>query len=86
MLADGTNPAEARRADKRARLLSAENTFAAIAGEWIAKQSAKWTPHHAADVLRSLEQGAFPAFGSRPEAATGDGPLLGSMLTRALQS
>lgn len=68
LLADGTNPAEARRADKRARLLSAENTFAAIAGEWIAKQSAKWTPHHAADVLRSLEQEAFPAFGSRPIA------------------
>jgi len=66
LLVDGTNPAEARRADKRARLLSAENTFEAIAGEWITKQSAKWTPHHAADVLRSLEQEAFPAFGSRP--------------------
>ncbi|MGA8277630.1 MAG: tyrosine-type recombinase/integrase [Rhodanobacteraceae bacterium] len=68
LLVRGTNPAEARRAAKRARLLSAENTFAAIAGEWIAKQSAKWTPHHAADVLRSLEQEAFPAFGSRPIA------------------
>lgn len=66
LLNAGTNPAEARRAEKRARLLSAENTFAAVAKEWLAKQSAKWTPHHAADVLRSLEQEAFPAFGPRP--------------------
>lgn len=66
LLNAGTNPAEARRAEKRARLLSAENTFAAVAREWLAKQSSKWTPHHAADVLRSLEQEAFPAFGSRP--------------------
>jgi len=68
LLSAGTNPAEARRAEKRARLLSAENTFAAVAKEWLAKQSSKWTPHHAADVLRSLEQEAFPAFGSRPVA------------------
>lgn len=68
LLNAGTNPAEARRAEKRARLLSAENTFAAVAKEWLAKQSSKWTPHHAADVLRSLEQEAFPAFGSRPVA------------------
>lgn len=68
LLNAGTNPAEARRAAKRARQLSTENTFAALAEEWLAKQSAKWTPHHAADVRRSLIKEAFPAFGSRPIA------------------
>jgi integrase len=43
-----------------------EATFEAIARKWHATQEARWTPIHAADVLRSLERDVFPALGSLP--------------------
>jgi integrase len=62
----GTNPAQARRDDERERRAAADNTFKAVALEWIERMEGSWTAHHAADVRRSLEQEAFPAIGSRP--------------------
>jgi integrase len=62
----GVNPAQARRDDERERRVAADNTFKAVALEWIERMEGRWTAHHAADVRRSLEQEAFPAIGSRP--------------------
>lgn len=41
LLADGRDPGGARKADKARAMLSAANTFGAIAGEWLAMQRAK---------------------------------------------
>lgn len=68
LLAEGTDPSETRKAEKRARLLAAENSFEAVAREWQAKQVHTWTPKHADDVLRRLEANIFPALGYRPIA------------------
>jgi integrase len=68
ILATGVNPADARRADALAQRTSADNTFESVGREWIAKMQGRWTVHHSADVLRSMEQEAFPAIGHRPVA------------------
>ena len=41
-------------------------TFEAAAREWHKVNAPRWKPHHAADVLTSLEAEVFPRFGSRP--------------------
>jgi integrase len=72
----GTNPAQARRDDARERRASADNTFKAVALEWIERTEGRWTSHHAADVRRSLEQEAFPAIGGRPVSSITPGEVI----------
>ncbi len=67
-LADGQDPSETRKAEKRARLLAAENSFEAVAREWYGKQVHTWVKTHARDVLRRLEGNIFPPLGHRPIA------------------
>lgn len=66
MLADGVDPGENRKADKRARKLAAVNSFEAVAREWYGKQMHTWRKSHADDVLRRLEVNLFPFLGHRP--------------------
>lgn len=66
LLAEGVDPGETRKAEKRARLLAAENSFEAVAREWHAKQEHTWAKKHAEDVLRRLEANIFPSIGPRP--------------------
>jgi integrase len=72
----GSNPAQARRDDARERRASADNTFKAVALEWIERMEGRWTAHHAADVRRSLEQEAFPAIGARPVSSITPGEVI----------
>lgn len=46
-LAHGIDPGAARKAEKVALRLSAENSFEAMAREWHAAQLHRWTPEHA---------------------------------------
>jgi len=46
--------------------LAAENSFEAIAREWHAKFSPKWTKAHGERILIRLEQNIFPWIGRRP--------------------
>ncbi len=69
LLADDTDPSEAKRDDKFARAVAAANTFKAVAMEWHAKksrggESAKTT----AKRLAMLENHVFPLLGPRPVA------------------
>jgi len=68
LLASGRDPGETRKAEKRARLLAAENSFEAVAREWYGKQVHTWVKTHAKDVLRRLEVNIFPPLGYRPLA------------------
>lgn len=65
LLAEGTDPGQAKQAQKRADKLSAANSFEAVAREWYGKQAHTWVKTHAADVLRRLEANAFPSLGHR---------------------
>jgi integrase len=66
LLADRQDPSEARKAIKRQATISAENSFEAIAREWIAMRNAGWTPRYARFVVRRLERDIFPKIGTRP--------------------
>jgi len=66
LLAHGQDPIEHA---KQARVEAANaraNTFKALALEWHAGCSRKWSPGHAATVLRRMESHLFPALGERP--------------------
>ena len=78
-LADGIDPGEARKADKRARKLAAENSFEAVAREWYGKQVHTWVKSHAMDVLRRLEGNIYPTLGHRPIAEIDAPELLAAM-------
>jgi integrase len=68
LLATGADPMAERKADKIARRLSVENSFAAIAKLWYEGWKAARSDSHTAYVWRRLEADVFPAIGSRPVA------------------
>jgi hypothetical protein len=66
LVSDGQDPSEARKSLKRYALISAENSFEAIAREWINAKSAAWTPRYTEFLNKRLENDIFPKLGSRP--------------------
>lgn len=66
LLADGKDPSQQRKAEKAAQLQASENTFEAVAREWVKQQDRRWKAGHAAKVLRRLEMHTFPTIGDRP--------------------
>lgn len=68
LLADGVDPGDARKAEKRTARLNAENSFEAIAREWHTKFSPDLSESHAKRNLRRLEVHVFPWLGGRPIA------------------
>ena len=63
-----TDPAESRKADKRAARLRAENTFNAVAREWWELKKSSWSEAHAEAIKTRLEKLLFPTLGHRPIA------------------
>jgi integrase len=68
LLANGIDPSEHRKAIKAARVERAENSFEAVAREWLTKYSPRWTSSHCQKNLRRLEYDVFPWLGGRPIA------------------
>ena len=65
-VADGIDPSEHRKAQKRARQEATEHSFEVIAREWFGRQELGWAPGHASKVIRRLECDVFPYVGSKP--------------------
>ena len=65
-LHDGFDPSQKKRERVRDGQLAAANAFEKVALEWHDFMKPKWTPHHARNVVESLEQDIFPALGRRP--------------------
>jgi len=65
-LAAGIDPMAQRKADKVARLLAVENSFASVAKRWYDDWKAARSDNHVAYVWRRLEADVFPAIGTRP--------------------
>lgn len=51
---------------KRSKKIAEENSFEAIAREWHAKFTPKWSKNHGERILIRLEQNIFPWLGKRP--------------------
>jgi integrase len=66
LLAAGDDPAEAKKEAKRLSTQQQENTFETVAREWHANRLAKWTPEHAAKIMKRLEKHVFGRIGPRP--------------------
>ena len=69
LLANGGDPGAVKQAQKKQARIEAADSFEAIAREWHALNTPRWTANHAYDVLRSLEKEVFPHFGDAPISA-----------------
>jgi len=65
-LTNNIDPGVLKNSIKRSSKLAAENSFEAIAREWHAKFTPKWTKEHGERILIRLEQNVFPWIGRRP--------------------
>ncbi|MFD2835790.1 tyrosine-type recombinase/integrase [Azotobacter vinelandii] len=68
LLTCGQDPTEAAKVAKLEAANARTNTFEALAREWHAACSRKWSPGHAETVLRRMELHLFPTLGARPVA------------------
>lgn len=79
LLDAGTDPSEARRAEKIARKVAADASFEVVAREWHQKQKSGWVEKYAFKVLTSLEQDLFPSLGHRPIAEISAAEILATL-------
>jgi Arm DNA-binding domain len=81
LLAKDIDPSVAKKATKRASKLVSENTFEALARDWIANRRNKLSPRYSALILAWLEANVFTEIGSRPITEV-DAPELLEMLRK----
>jgi integrase len=81
LLAKDVDPSVARKLTKRVARLASENTFEALAREWIANRRNQFSPRYSALILAWLEANVFTQFGSRAITEV-DAPELLEMLRR----
>lgn len=68
LLADGTDPGEAKKADTRRQKIAAANTFQAVAEEWVEKSRREGRAATTLTKVEWLLDFAYPAIGGRPVA------------------
>lgn len=66
LLIDGIDPGAAKREEKQVERAQSENTFRAVALDWVETHGARWTKSHRDRVVRSLEADVFTALGNLP--------------------
>jgi integrase len=66
LVSSGQNPSEVRKSLKRQAILSAENSFEAIAREWLTAKTPGLVPRHAGYIRRRMENDLLPTLGGRP--------------------
>lgn len=81
LLAGGKDPGMAKKAAQRATRIATENTFEAIAREWISRQRKRLASRYCALILARLQADIFPQMGPRPIAEI-DAPELLEVLRR----
>jgi integrase len=69
LIIQGIDPAQEKKRQARADKAKEAHTFESVAYEWHRLNESRWTPIHAADVIRSLERDVFPAIGRMPISA-----------------
>jgi integrase len=68
LLANGTDPGDAKKETKRAEALKTANTFEAVAREWLEKRRHEWVSITTDVKLGRLERHVFSKLGNRPIA------------------
>jgi integrase len=62
----GTHPAHHRQAERLATYAANENTFEAVAREWISKKGINWSPYYRSQIENFLTADMFPYVGKLP--------------------
>lgn len=65
-VANGIDPVEERKEQKRAQKLSTENSFESVSREWHATKADRWTVAYRDEIIKTFEQDVFPFLGKRP--------------------
>ncbi|MCD6039487.1 MAG: intA [Gammaproteobacteria bacterium] len=65
LLIKGIDPGALKQQKKQSGKITAENSFEAIAREWLAKFSTNWSAKHIARTLRQFEKEIFPWLGQQ---------------------
>lgn len=68
LLRADTDPAQAKREEKRLSILNLQNNFEAVARYWHENKKHTWTAQYGINVIRRLEADIFPILGKRPIA------------------
>ena len=68
LLAKGTDPSSAKKAEKRAVRIAAGNTFQSVADEWFEMNADRWVVSYSARLRSRLDADLLPALGDRPIA------------------
>jgi integrase len=76
ILANGHDPAEAKKEQKRQTIIETKNSFETLAREWHENNLPSWTETYAKRILGRLEADIFPALGARPISAINAPELL----------
>jgi len=75
LLAEGTDPSLARKADKAVKAAAAVQTVEAVASAWLAHRADAWAVRTRAVIRASLENDVFPKIGARPVAEVQPGEI-----------
>ncbi len=68
LIAAGDDPSQARKQEKRQRLIAAGHTFRAVADEWFEAQKPRWVSSYSDRLESRLKGDLLPRLGSRPLA------------------
>lgn len=79
LLANGVDPISQRAADKASAILRSENSFEAIAREWLKVKAASWVDSTLNKNTTHLETHLFPGLGALPITIIGPQELLGEL-------
>lgn len=69
LLLENKDPVAERRVNRAASAASTDNTFRAVAQEWLTMKQKEWSAGHHTKSVRALERDIFPALGNLPIAS-----------------
>jgi len=69
LLLENKDPVTERRVNRAANAASSDNTFQAVAGEWLTMKQKEWSAGHYTKSSRAFERDIYPAIGKLPIAS-----------------
>lgn len=69
LLLENKDPVTARRVNRAATTAGSDNTFKAVAKEWLAMKQKEWSAVHYSKSQRALERDIYPSLGNLPVAS-----------------
>lgn len=66
LLLEGKDPVSARRVNRAAAAVDTDNTFTAVANDWLTMKKREWSARHYVNSGRAFERDIYPALGNLP--------------------